>query len=183
MHKRLNVFLEKRQIYYNFWFWFRSNFSPNNAFLFIAKSISHLDKNKFCNGLFVNLMKAFDTADHHILLQKLEDSGARGVANKWFSLGLKNRTRFVTIGNVSSTIKEILSVPQGSVLDPLLSLLYINNLHNSDRYDKAFHFADDTSIILSTYLEILSQWISKDLFNLSDWLNANKLRLNVKKTE
>ena len=145
-----------------------------------------LDKNKFCAGVFFDLKKAFDTVDHHILLQKLEHYGIRGVADEWFSSYLKNRTGFVSIGNVSSTtIKELFTgVPQGSVLGPLLFLLYINDLHNSVRYAKTYHFADDTSVILSsTSLEILSKRINKDLFNLSNWLKANKLSLNVKKTE
>ena len=149
MHKRLNVFLEKKQIYYNFQFGFRSNFSTNNALLSIVESIqSHLDKNKFCAGVFVDLKKAFDTVDPHILLQNLEHYGIRRVPNEWFSSYLRNRRQFVSIGNVSSTIKELLTgVPQRSMLGPFLFLVQINDIRNSVRYAKTYHFADDTSVI------------------------------------
>ena len=84
-----------------------------------------------------------------------------------------------------SSVKEILTgIPQGSVLGPLLFIIYINDLHKSIRFSKTYHFADDTSIIQSNpSLKRLSKQVNKDLSKLSNWLRANKLSLNVKKTE
>ena len=119
------------------------------------------------------------------MLQKLQHYGIRGVVNEWLSSYLKNRAQFVSRGNVSSAIKELLTgVPQGSVLGHLLFSLYINDLHNSVKYPKTYHSADDTSVILSsTSLEILSKLINKDLFNPSSWSKANNTSLNIKKTD
>ena len=84
-----------------------------------------------------------------------------------------------------SALSEISTgVPQGSALGPLLFLIYINDLHKCTKYSKTYHFADDTSIMQShSSLQILLKHINKDLSNLSNWLETNKLGLNIKKTE
>ena len=122
---------------------------------------------------------------HDILLTKLDHYEIRGLANDWFHSYLKGRQQFVSIGNQASTIKEIVSgVPQGSVLGPLLFLIYINDLHSCLKYSRAYHFADDTNVTLSDRLqETLAKRMNHDLRKLSMWLRANKLSLNIEKTE
>ena len=146
---------------------------------------SQLDQNKFCVRVLVDLKKVFDTVDHEILPKKLSHYGIRGIANEWFCSYLTKRKQYVIIGNQVSTLNEISTgVPQGSVLGPLLFLIYINDLHKCIKYSKTYHFADDTSIMQShSSLQILSKLINKDLSNLSNWLKANTLSHNIKKTE
>ena len=146
---------------------------------------THLDKNELTAGVFIDMRKAFDTDDHDILLTKLDHYRIRGLSNDWFCSYLKGRQQFVSIGNQASTIKEIVSgVPQGSVLGPLLFLIYINDLHSCLKYSKAYHFADDTNVTLSDRLqETLAKRMNHDLRKLSMWLRANKLSLNIEKTE
>ena len=108
-----------------------------------------IDENKFAVGVFVDLQKAFDTVDHEILLKKLNHYGIRGIANKWFNSYLSDRYQFVTTNGKESDVKLIKhGVPQGSVLGPLLFLLYINDLHNSIKYSTTRHFADDTNLLI-----------------------------------
>ena len=84
-----------------------------------------LDEGNFACGIFVDLEKAFDTVDHNILLKKLDHYGVRGISNKWFGSYLTDRKQFVSINGFNSNISSITSgVPQGSVLGPLLFLLF-----------------------------------------------------------
>ena len=137
---------------------------------------TQLDERKYCAGVFVDLKKVFDTVAHNILLRKLYYYGIRGMGNEWICSYLKKRQKFVNIENNVSSVKEILiGVPKGSVLVLLLYLIHINDLHESIRFSKTYHFADDRSIIQSnSSLERLSKQVSKDLSNLSVWLRANK---------
>ena len=135
-------------------------------------------------GIFLDLKKAFDTVDHRILLDKLYKYGIRGVALNWFKSYLSNRKQYVCINDCSSEIKSITcGVPQGSILGPLLFILYINDL--ADVSDKLFTilFADDTTILIEgNNLHSLINSLNNELEKLNIWLKSNKLSLNVSKT-
>ena len=135
-------------------------------------------------GIFIDLKKAFDTVGHLILLQKLDHYGVRGITDNWFAAYLLGRQQITQIGNKNRSKKEVIlsGVPQGSVLEPLLFLVYINDISNSSDQLKFYLFADDTNLLYADKnLRVLEKKINAELSKIYDWLIANKLSLNIKK--
>ena len=111
------------------------------------------------------------------MLSKLKNYGKRGITNKWFETYLKDRQQFLSINGYSSECVSMpIGVSQGSVLGPLLFLLYINDLNLAVKHCKVHHFADDTNLLYTNNsIKKLNTFLNKDLKNLTNWLNANKI--------
>ena len=134
-------------------------------------------------GIFIDLKKAFDTVDHDIMVNKLHHYGFRGIIHDWFASYLKNRLQTTQIGqHVSSKAMIICGVPQGSVIGPLLFLLYINDIHQCLSKFRFFLFPDVTNpLYIDKNLKTLEKAVNVKLRNFFDWLTSNKLTLNDKK--
>ena len=179
-------FLEKNNLLQDKQFGFRSKHSTTHALISLTESIKNfLDKKDIVSGIFIDLEKAFDTVNHSILCDKLNYYGFRGKFNDLIKSYLTNRKQFVSINGYDSTKLDITcGVPQGSTLGPLLFLLYINDLQNSLKFAKSSHFADDTCLTYSNKNpKTLETNLNHDLKNLTQWLRANRLSLNVDKTK
>ena len=185
MHHRVDNYLNTYKILYKNQYGFRKGHSCEHALMSAQnKILENLDKKQITLLLLIDFSKAFDMVDHDILLYKLNHYGIRGIALKWFESYLKNRKQYAHVNNVSSKIEDLkYGVPQGSILGPLLFIIYINDLPNIQKLSQFVIYADDANIFITgaTMDEIETKFNELAQF-LVDWVSANGLLLNVKKT-
>ena len=131
------------------------------------------DNGQYACGFYVDFIKAFDTVNHHLLLDKLAHYGVRGIENNWFKTYLTNRKQHVTVsGQKSDNALIEFGVPQGSVLGPLLFLIYINDLNQAIKFRRLHHFADDTNLLfVDNSLKKINKHINHNLKLLTTRLN------------
>ena len=186
VHKRMTSFIYKYNLIKPNQFGFQKNKCTSDAILeFMENAYDSFNCNQYYLAIFLDFSKAFDTISHEILLKKIEHMGFRGPIHQWIQSYLSNRKQFVNIGEKSSeTLNVKIGVPQGSTLGPLLFILYINDMSNSLNNLKIVHFADDSTLHTPfTKNENIAPQINIKLDNISKWLIANKLHLNISKTK
>jgi hypothetical protein len=185
VHKRLLNFLESNSSLYVKQYGFIKNSNTNCAlFDIITKIQESIDSGCKTSGLFLDLAKAFDVVNHRFLLEKLRILGIRFGSARWFSSYLFNRKQYVDCNGISSNFMTNSSgVPQGSILGPLLFLIFIDDIKNLNLFGNLQLFADDTAILYSEMnWDILEVNMNKDLETIKIWMSRNKLLVNAKKS-
>ena len=185
IYSRINNFITKYDIISPSQFGFRKGKSTEHALIEVLEFLyAAIDDRQYSIGIFIDYRKAFDTVPHSILLRKLERYGIRGVALDLFHSYLCNRKQVVRINNTYSNEVTInVGVPQGSILGPILFILYINDLCNLSTDSKFVLFADDTTILFrNNSLESLYEVCNREMLKFMTWTIANQLTLNVDKT-
>lgn len=185
MKSRLEEHLANIGFFYTAQYGFlKSKDAQGAIFDLVAKIQKALDFDTKCAAIFIDLRKAFDTVNHNLLLSKLSKIGIVDKTLDWFKSYLSGRPQQVKCGNTLSDVMMMLcGVPQGSILGPILFLIYINDIGKLSLKGKVQLFADDAVLIYeASYYSQLEKLMSEDLKILFKWFSANKLSLNISKT-
>ena len=184
IHERLVNFINQHSILPNSQFGFRKKHSASHGITHLNEQVTkNLEAKKISAVLFMDLKSAFDTVNHNILIKKLDHYGFRNNVLDLLTSYLTNRKQFVKCGDIESSLLDVLcGVPQGSVLGPLLFILYIADIVNCGKFE-CFLFADDAGLLLAdNKLKLLKKLVKTEVKLLYEWLIANQLSLNLTKT-
>ena len=183
---RLTKYLDKFNLLTDNQFGFRAQHATSHAMIKLYdEALSGLD-NKSCKtgSVLLDISKAFDCVDHEILLHKLQHYGIRGNVCKWFESFLTNRTHYVEINGIKSdSYTPDIGIPQGSVLGPILFIIYVNDLLSSSSLFSFSVFADDASLLLKSCRDVYHNTFITELNKVMDWFKLNRLLLNDKKSQ
>jgi hypothetical protein len=184
VHLQIYSYFNQHKILSNSQYGFREEHSTEHALFEIVDRVSSaLDGGLSPIAIFLDLSKAFDTINYDILLSKLEHYGFRGSTLGWLRSYLTNRSQYVAYDNVSSaTLPVSLGVPQGSILGPLLFIIYTNDIQNSTDFFHFIIYADDTNLINSMVYHDYAV-VHNELKKVYEWLCINGLSLNIPKTK
>ena len=185
LHKQLYDYFNNNKLFYSCQSGFRSGFSTQASLHYIMEHFyENLNNSKLTGIVSLDLRKAFDTVNFDILLDKLYYYGVTGNSLKLCKSYLSNRHQCVSIeGKVSDFENITLGVPQGSILGPLMFIIYINDISSSVQYSHVNIYADDTAIFLEgNDIDYIRKFLQLDMEGLSVWLEVNKLSLNLTKT-
>ncbi len=186
VHDRLLSYVSDADLLHHRQSGFRKRHSTGTCLIeFLDAIYRNMDEGRLCGVLFLDLKKAFDTVDHNIAIRLLSQLNLSSATLDWFTNYLTNRKQLTKVNNVCSDIKPInCGVPQGSILGPLIFILYMNSLPNVLTKSETYLYADDTAIICTgNSIHEINETMRSELACAATWMRDHRLSLNYTKTK